>query len=120
MHGIRLSGPPLGRRPKDAAIHCSKIKHWREGERIRNAVEGKSGEDKLAYDLDRTRTKLQETSETTISLVFLVMNLQKLQERGLLRALQKSLPGYLSYLEKFRRKLLTIEHYAAIESFKRT
>jgi len=78
LHGIRLSGPPLGRRPKDAAIHRSQIKQWREDERIRNAVEGKFGEGKLAYGLDRIRTKLRETSETTISLVFLVMNLQKL------------------------------------------
>ena len=47
----------------------------REDERTRIAVEGKFGEGKWWYSLDRIGTKLRETSESAIQLVFLVMNL---------------------------------------------
>ena len=73
---IRLSGPPLGRPPKNKALHRALKRQWREDERVRNAVEGKFGEGKRAYGLDRLKTKLKGTSETVTSLVFLVMNMK--------------------------------------------
>lgn len=75
-NGIRLSGPPLGRPPKDKALRRALKRQWREDERVRNAVEGKFGEGKRAYGLDRLKTKLKGTSETVISLVFLIMNMK--------------------------------------------
>jgi len=53
----------------------------RENERTRTTVEGKFGEGKQRYSLDRIGTKLRETSESAIQLVFLVMNLMVLYRR---------------------------------------
>lgn len=48
--GIRLSGPPLGRRP--ANVSKSKKKQALEDERIRNAIEGKFGQGKRRFGLN--------------------------------------------------------------------
>ena len=71
-HGIRLSGPPLGRRPLD-----SKAKEIsRQDMRERNAVEGGFGVCKRRYGLARIMARLKETAESVIALQFLVMNLE--------------------------------------------
>lgn len=44
----------------------------------RNAIEGKFGEGKSSYSLGRVMMRRQDTSETSIHLTFLVMNLQKI------------------------------------------
>jgi len=72
--GIRISGPRLGR-PKKGETYDKKQAYIDSG--IRNAVEGKFGIGKLAYGLDRVMAKLKDTSETSISLAFLAMNLVK-------------------------------------------
>jgi len=79
--GIRMSGPPLGRRP----AHVSKAtkKQAREDEKARQAIEGKFGQAKRRFNLDRVMAKLDNTSQTTIAIAFLVMNLVA----GLLRLL---------------------------------
>ena len=43
----------------------------------RNAIEGKFGEGKRRYGLDRIRARLENTSLTVISLQMLVMNLER-------------------------------------------
>lgn len=73
-HGIRLSGPPLGR---PSADHEEKKRIARLEASERNAIEGKFGEAKRSYGLGRIRAHLQATSETIIGLQFLVMNLEK-------------------------------------------
>ena len=70
--GIRISGPPLGRPPKNVSKETKKIAH--EDEIIRNSIEGKFGQAKRRYSLDRVMSKLPHTSETAISITFLVMN----------------------------------------------
>lgn len=79
-YGIRLSGPKLGRpfneSEKNRAILRERRRMEREAERTRIAVEGKR-----RYSLDRIGTKLRETSESAIHLVFLVMNLMVLYRR---------------------------------------
>jgi hypothetical protein len=84
-YGIRLSGPKLGRPFKDRGKNKERIREQkrieREDERRRIAVEGKFGEAKRRYTLDRIGTKLKETSETSIMMVFLVMNLMVLVRR---------------------------------------
>ncbi len=77
--GIRISGPPLGRPP--ANISKEKKKQDKEDEKIRNSIEGKFGQAKRRFSLDRVMTKLAHTSETAIAITFLVMNLTA----GLLR-----------------------------------
>jgi IS5 family transposase len=47
-------------------------------ELVRIEVEGKLGTAKRRYRLDKIMTKLRKTSETTIALIILVMNLDKI------------------------------------------
>ena len=77
-HGIRFSGQKLGRPFDDVALLKAMKKQWREDERIRNAVEGKFGEGKRKYGIDKIMAKLKDTGETVISLVFLVMNMERI------------------------------------------
>jgi hypothetical protein len=72
--GIRISGPKLGR-PKKGETYDKKQEHIDSG--IRNAVEGKFGIGKTVYGLGRVMTKLKETSQTSINLTFLAMNIVK-------------------------------------------
>ncbi|WP_442921598.1 IS5 family transposase [Microcoleus sp. S36a_D3] len=71
--GIRISGPPLGRPP--ATVSKSKKRQALEDERIRNAIEGKFGQGKRRFGLNRVMAKLDNTSSTVIAITFLVMNL---------------------------------------------
>uniref|UniRef100_UPI00403E7050 transposase n=1 Tax=Microcoleus sp. TaxID=44472 RepID=UPI00403E7050 len=71
--GIRISGPPLGRPPANVSKETKK--QAREDERIRNAIEGKFGQGKRRFSLNRVMTKLDNTSETAIAITFLVINL---------------------------------------------
>lgn len=93
-YGIRLSGPKLGRPFKDSRKNKERIREQkrieREDESTRIAVEGKFGEAKRRYTLDRIGTKLKETSESSIMMVFLVMNLMVLA-RGKAKAFFVSL-----------------------------
>jgi len=75
--GIRISGLSLGRPPKEVSEESKK--QARLDENIRNAIEGKFGEAKRRYSLNRVvMTKLSHTSLTTIAMTFLVMNLSRL------------------------------------------
>lgn len=74
-HGIRLSGVSLGRPPKN--VDPKVKKQNQQDERDRNPVEGKFGQGKRRFNLSRIMSKLSITSETTIALSFLVMNLEK-------------------------------------------
>jgi len=77
-HCIRLSGPPLGRPPVDANAlkEQKKLQHQDEVDRI--AVEGKFGQGKRRFSLARIMTKLAQTSEVSIMIAFMVMNLEKI------------------------------------------
>lgn len=57
---IRFSGQKLGRPFEDAALLKAMKKQWREDECVRNAVEGKFGEGKRKYCMDRIMTKLKK------------------------------------------------------------
>jgi IS5 family transposase len=75
QHGIHLSGSRLGRPPKQIDKKQRQLERFYE--RIRNSVEGKFGEGKRCYGLNRIMAKLKETSESVIVLQFLVMNLEQ-------------------------------------------
>jgi IS5 family transposase len=77
--GIRISGPPLGRPPKNVSKETKK--QAIDDERIRNSIEGKFGQGKRRFSLGRVMTKLPHTSLTSIALTFLVMNLSTLLSR---------------------------------------
>ena len=74
-HGIRMSGPPLGRKPQN--VSAADKKQAAADEAIRNHVEGKFGQAKRRFSLGRIMTKLASTSAAQISLSFLVMNLER-------------------------------------------
>lgn len=71
--GIIMSGPPLGR-PK-TNVSKEEKKQALESERIRNSIEGKFGQGKRRFSLNRVMAKLPHTSLTVIAITFLVMNL---------------------------------------------
>jgi transposase, IS5 family len=77
-HGIRLSGPPLGRPSAEAELLNEQKKLQRQDEIDRIAVEGKFGQGKRRFSLARVMTKLAHTSEVSILISFLVMNLEKI------------------------------------------
>jgi len=67
--GIALIAKPLGR-PKAMSIHI------RPGQR--NPIEGKFGQAKTAYGMNRIKARLQQTSESWIASIVMVLNLVKL------------------------------------------
>ena len=75
--GIRMNGPNLGRPPKDKKLYDEQKRQERLEAGERNAVEGKFGEAKRCYTLSRVMTRLKNTSEVSIHMTFLVMNLEK-------------------------------------------
>ncbi len=77
-HGIRLSGPPLGRPKNDPELVAAEKQQFIDDQRRRNAVEGKIGHGKRRFGLGLIREKLPETQDSTIAMNVLVMNLQKL------------------------------------------
>ena len=68
--GIRLLAKPLGRPSSAVSIHV------RPGER--NPIEGKFGQAKTGYGLNRIKARLRQTSEVWIAGIFLVLNLVNL------------------------------------------
>jgi len=76
-NGIRLSGPALGRPPKDQKANelNKKIQYQDEIDRI--PIEGKFGQCKRRFGLGRIMGKLAETSSSMIMMSFMVANLEK-------------------------------------------
>jgi len=72
---IRLSGPKLGRPKEEEKAEAKKQASLDAAER--NQVEGKFGEGKRKYTLNRIMTRLKETSESAIMVNLIVMNLEK-------------------------------------------
>ena len=72
-HGIRLSGPPLGRRKSgdtDAKVERQMYRDACE----RNAIEGRNGNAKRRFGLDLIMSKLDETAKTEAALNIIAMN----------------------------------------------
>jgi IS5 family transposase len=82
---IKLIAKPLGR-PSAVQIHLS------PGER--NPIEGKFGQAKTGYGLNRIKARLKGTSETWIACIILVLNLVKLAGAALPCLLVKILKSF--------------------------
>ena len=106
--GIMLLAKPLGR---PSAVQ----KHVSPGER--NPIEGKFGQAKTAYGLNRVKARLRGTSESWIASIILVLNLVKLAGAALpslfFKILVSLMPGIkklLSHLvEENRKQLISIK-----------
>jgi transposase, IS5 family len=79
-HGIRLSGPRLGRPKNNPELVAAEKQQFMDDQRQRNAVEGKIGQGKRRFGLGLIREKLAVTQGSTIAMNVLVMNLEKLLE----------------------------------------
>ena len=75
LNGIRINGPKLGR-PTDSTKEEMQYNRLDEGQR--NRIEGKFGEAKRKYGLDRILTRLPETTGCTIAVNCIVLNLEHL------------------------------------------
>ena len=71
--GIRLSGPPLGRRKASETDTKIKRQIYRDACE-RNAIEGRNANAKRRFGLDRLFSKLDETAKTEAALIILAMN----------------------------------------------
>lgn len=71
---IRISGPRLGRPPKDKSVDRSQE---RRDSGMRNGIEGTFGTGKRKYGLGNIMMKLSSTSESAIALIILAINLEK-------------------------------------------
>ncbi len=77
--GIRYAGKPLGRPKKVTEQNRDQLKRDKQQHkadyRQRIPIEGKLGQGKRAYGLDRIQAKTPRTSEAWINSIFFVMNL---------------------------------------------
>ena len=64
-----MIGPPLGRPP--ANVSKEQKRQANESERIRNSIEGKFGQGKRTFTLNRIMPQLSHTSETAIAITAL-------------------------------------------------
>jgi transposase, IS5 family len=82
--GIRITAPPLGRKPaKTTQTYYQKRKARKEAAE-RNQIEGKFGQGKNGYDLNEIRARLSATSESWAACIFFVMNLIHYQAKAFL------------------------------------
>ena len=82
--GIRLTGPALGKPPKDRTLTKQAIAQEYQDICDRNEVEGVFGTGKTAYGLGRIAAHLKETTFCVIGVALILMNLTK-RLRSLLR-----------------------------------
>ena len=76
-HGIRLSGPALGKPPKNLVLSRQAKKQEYQDCCDRNIVEGTFGTGKTAYGLARLMARLPETTFCVIGVALLLLNLTK-------------------------------------------
>ena len=78
---IRITALPLGRRKgKETETYYQKQKRRKEAAE-RNHIEGKFGQGKNGYNLNKIRARLKNTSESWVACIFFIMNLI-LYEKG--------------------------------------
>lgn len=86
-HGIRLTGPALGRRKNGADDRKEKRQMYQDA-CDRNAIEGRNGNAKRRFGLDLIYAKLDETAKTEAALILTAMNAAYRLSRWLLRFFQ--------------------------------
>ncbi len=91
LHGIRLSGPSLGRPRKDA-VTDKKTEYVDNADRVE--VERSFSLAKRCYGLGKIMTKLDVTTRSSIALSILVMNVARIAARSLCQSLKVLFSGY--------------------------
>lgn len=91
--GVKLNAMPLGRPTKDKGLRKQQQKACRKDDIARIPIEGKYGESKRKYSLNRVMAKLANTSEATIGIVYIVMNLEKYLRDAFFCFMYRFVPG---------------------------
>jgi transposase, IS5 family len=94
---IRYSGKPLGRPSAKLQTQYQKRKYRLE-QGMRNQVEGKFGQGKNGYNLNKIRARAAKTSESWIAAIFFVMNIVKFSKELLFSLIMRA---YESFLQIF-------------------
>ena len=82
--GIRITAPPLGRKPVKISQSYYQKRKARKEAAERNHIEGKFGQGKNGYNLNEIRARLRATSESWVACIFFVMNLINYQAKDFL------------------------------------
>jgi IS5 family transposase len=102
QRGIRITAPPLGRKPaKEKQSYYQKRKFKKEAAE-RNHIEGKFGQGKNGYNLNQIRARLKETSESWVACIFFVMNLIHYEANhffGFVFSIQNAMVGWISSIK---------------------
>ena len=80
--GIRITAPPLGRKPTSSKQTYYQKRKCRKEAAERNHIESKFGQGKNGYNLNEIRARLKNTSESWIACIFFVMNLIHYEKNG--------------------------------------
>lgn len=105
-HGIRMSGPKLGRPPKDKALFREQLRIEREESGERSAIECAFGVAKRRYTLGCIMTRLEHTSEVSIHVSALTMNLLRKLRLSFVRFVCLGKNEFLRCLFQFSRCML--------------
>ena len=105
-HGIRLSGPALGRPPAQVEKQREVKKKTRQDERDRIPIEGKFGQGKRRFSLARIMCKLAVTSETAITVAFVAMNLERWLQSHFFCFFYVLIKFFYAYRSVLRSKLM--------------
>lgn len=87
-HGIRHTGRPLGRKPKKEVLTPYQKRKQKKEKNERNQIEGKFGQGKAGYNLNKIMARLSNTHESWVASIVFVMNI--------LRAMKDIFFGYFS------------------------
>lgn len=96
---IHFVGKQLGRPPKMSPAQKRKLQKEMAG---RNEIEGKFGQGKNAYGLQKIKATMKATSESWIMSIYFIMNLVKLSERIFL-CLLKMVAAYFGNHELLKK-----------------
>jgi IS5 family transposase len=83
--GIEIGGVPLGRKAQQSKYEKQKD---RKRNNKRSEIEGKFGQAKSKYSLDKVMTRLPDTIQAQINLIFLAVNLIKVAQATFLSVYQ--------------------------------
>jgi hypothetical protein len=99
IKGIKLKAKPLGRPSPASAL----FNHVSPGER--NPIEGKFGQGKTAYGMNRIKARLKDTSQSWIASIVPVLNRVRLAGTALLCRIVKMIKNLTAILYEFNQRL---------------
>jgi hypothetical protein len=102
---IRITAPQLGRKSKAENANYPKAKRKKEAAE-RNHIEGKFGQGKNYYQLNKIKAKLKQTSETWVRCILLVMNLINYRKKASSWSNFSFMPDVMLSLFSFIKPLL--------------